>query len=222
MPLILNIDTSTEQASICLSENVQCLGMRSNDTQKDHASWLHPAIEGLLKDTGRNLVDLKAVGITIGPGSYTGLRIGMATAKGLCYALNIPLIGINTLEAMASAALNEETDYICPMIDARRMEVFTAIYDKNLVPLLDPCAMILNEQSFFDLLQTKKIVFYGSGKNKLEAIIDQSNARFKNIIFNASHLYVIIYSKFIKYDFMPLAYLEPLYLKEHYTHNSGK
>src|SRR4028119_519952 len=98
MPLILNIDTSMEQASICIAENGQCLRMYTNDVQKEQASWLHPAIREVLVNTGKTLKELDAVGITVGPGSYTGLRIGMSTAKGLCYALNIPLIGVNTLQ----------------------------------------------------------------------------------------------------------------------------
>lgn len=217
MSLILNIDTSTELASICISDKGQCLQMLSNDTQKDHAAWLHPAVHMAMKRAGKDLRDLKAVAITKGPGSYTGLRVGMATAKGLCYALDIPLIGVNTLEAMAGIAIGEDIDYICPMIDAKRMEVYTALYDKDLRPLIPPCAMILDQNSFSHYLEQKRIIIFGNGKNKFEAIIEKKNAVFKSLIFNASHLASVTYLKFVESEFLPLAYAEPLYLKEYYT-----
>lgn len=217
MSLILNIDTSTEMASICLSEKEKCLLLLSNAEQKDHAAWLHPAIEQVLMKTGKNLHDLQAIGITAGPGSFTGLRVAMATAKGLCYALTIPLIAVNTLEAMASAVLEEDTDYICPMIDARRMEVFTAVYDKSLAPIIAPCAMILDQNSFFELLGTKKILFLGNGKNKWERLVHTNNAVFRNIPFNASQLSLLTFARFVTSAFQPLAYIEPVYLKDYFS-----
>lgn len=222
MSLILNIDTSTEHASICISNKEECLCLLSNDSQKDHAAWLHPAIQNALKYSGKNLHDLKAVGLTMGPGSYTGLRVGMAAAKGLCYAMNIPLVGVNTLEAMAGIAVKEDADYLCPMIDARRMEVFTALYDKNLRTLIPPCAMILDKDSFSEYLKGKIIVFFGNGRKKFEFITQQNNAVFKNVIFNATDLSAVIYGKFIKSEFQPLAYVEPIYIKDYYTRLSDK
>lgn len=217
MSLILNIDTSSETASLCLSENEICLALEYNNIQKDHAAWIHPTIKEVLNKTGKKISDLKAIGITGGPGSYTGLRVSMATAKGLCFALNIPLISVNTLEAMAVVALGEDTDYICPMIDARRMEVFTALYDKNLSYIIPPSTIILDKNSFFEPLQHKKIVFFGNGKKKFEEIICEKNAIFKNLIFNASHLSGVIYRKFVKSEFSDLEDSEPIYLKEYYT-----
>ncbi|MEO6001005.1 MAG: tRNA (adenosine(37)-N6)-threonylcarbamoyltransferase complex dimerization subunit type 1 TsaB [Chitinophagaceae bacterium] len=217
MSLILSIDTSTENASICLAENETCLFMASNEIQKDHAAWLHPAIMDALDNIGKKITDIKAVGLTAGPGSYTGVRVGMATAKGLCFALNIPLITVNTLEAMASIATAEDIDYICPMIDAKRMEVFTALYDKNLEVILPPCAMILDKNSFFEPLQRKIIIFFGNGKNKFQQIINKKTAIFKNLIFNASHLSVLIYRKYIKSEFSSLVESDPAYVKEYYT-----
>jgi tRNA threonylcarbamoyladenosine biosynthesis protein TsaB len=217
MSLILNIDTSTENASICLADDERCLFKSSNGNQKEHAAWLHPAITEALNKSGNKVTDLMAIGITAGPGSYTGLRVAMATAKGLCFALNIPLIAVNTLEAMGSMALEEETDYICPMIDARRMEVFTALYDKKLFPLISPCAMILDKHSFSTYLKDKKILFFGNGKNKFEKIIYEKNTIFKNLIFNASHLLIITYRKFIKCEFSSVSHTEPFYLKDYNT-----
>ncbi|MEO6289762.1 MAG: tRNA (adenosine(37)-N6)-threonylcarbamoyltransferase complex dimerization subunit type 1 TsaB, partial [Ginsengibacter sp.] len=179
--------------------------------------WLHPAIKDVFNKTGKKISDLKAVGITGGPGSYTGLRVSMATAKGLCFSLKIPLISVSTLEAMATVATGENTDYICPMIDARRMEVFMALYDKNLSTVIAPCTIILDENSFSEPLYDKRIVFFGNGKKKFEELIYKKNAIFKNLIFNASHLSAVTYRKFIKSDFSDLEHTEPIYLKEYYT-----
>src|SRR5689334_17760726 len=127
MSLVLNIDTAVETASICLSEDRKILQVSINENQKDHAAWLSVAIQNMMINAGYRLNQLHAIGITIGPGSYTGLRVGLSAAKGLCYALNIPLITIGTLEMMAFAAKDEPADLLCPLIDARRMEVFTAL-----------------------------------------------------------------------------------------------
>ncbi len=217
MPLILNIDTSTEQASICLAEGTENLCLLYNLEQKEHAAWLHPAIQKAFEETGKQFKELQAVGITAGPGSYTGLRVAMATAKGICYALKIPLITVNTLEAMASAALSEEVDLICPMIDARRMEVFSAIYDKTLTPVVPPAAIILDKKSFFHFLEEKKTIIFGNGQNKFKHLIGENKAIFKNVIFNSSHTAILTYRKFLQSDFTPLAYSEPVYLKDHHT-----
>ena len=135
MSLILNIDTALETAFVCLSNGNEVLQSSVNETQKDHATWLHTAITNLLQKTGHSVNELEAVAVSIGPGSYTGLRVGLASAKGFCYALNIPLIAISTLKIIALAASNEVqgATIICPMIDARRMEVFTLLYDIDLM-----------------------------------------------------------------------------------------
>jgi tRNA threonylcarbamoyladenosine biosynthesis protein TsaB len=138
----------------------------------------------------------------------------MATAKGLCYALNIPLVTVNTLQAMASMALNEDAELICPMIDARRMEVFTAVYDKNLVPVLSPCAMILNKHSFSGLFEDKKIIIFGNGSKKFFDLNSGLNTVFKNFVFKAADLARVIHYKSLSSDFTPLPYAEPFYLKE--------
>lgn len=223
MSLILNIDTSTEQASICVAENGQSLCLLTNPDQKDHSSWLHVAIQQALQHTGRELKDMNAIAVTAGPGSYTGLRVGMATAKGLCYALNLPFITVNTLEAMATAAVAEDTLYVCPMIDARRMEVFTALYDKKVNVIIPPCAMILEEegvpgfQTVAHLLETGKVLFFGNGSQKWKDMQRHSNAIFKQIPFSAVNLAGLAHKKYQAADFSPLAYTEPLYIKDFYT-----
>jgi len=126
---ILHIDTAVQTASVCLSKNEKSIGVKMNSSQNDHAAWLQPAIVSLLREHDVPMKNLAAIAVSAGPGSYTGLRVGMATAKGLCYALQLPLITLSTLKMMAVSALKENANFFCPMIDARRMEVFTAVFD---------------------------------------------------------------------------------------------
>ena len=217
MSLILNIDTAVETASVCLSRDAECLWLTINEQQKTHASWLHMAIADMLTRTGNNIKDVNAVAVTIGPGSYTGLRVSLSAAKGLCYARNIPLITIGTLDLMAFAAKNEDCDLICPMIDARRMEVFTALYDKNLQLILSPGAMMLTKESFAEFLNEKRVLFTGNGNKKLQGLISHKNAIFSLIQANAAHMAVLSHGEFDKQRFADLVYTEPCYLKDFYT-----
>ena len=217
MALILNIDTAVETASVCLAKNGQAVSLLLNEKQKDHAQWLHPAIKELMENESMELQQLDAVAITEGPGSYTGLRIGMAAAKGICYALNKPLITLNTLLVMANAAKNHTTGLLCPMIDARRMEVFTAIYSPELEMIKQPVAMVLDERSFKEELEKNKVFFFGNGSIKFQKKTYHPNAVFGNITMDASAMAELTEIKFSKGYFANLAYSEPLYLKEFYT-----
>jgi tRNA threonylcarbamoyladenosine biosynthesis protein TsaB len=160
MAILLNIDTSVETASVCLSNDDELIRLALNENQKDHAAWLHTAIHDLVRDAGQRLNDLNAVAISIGPGSYTGLRIGLGAAKGLCYALDIPLITIGTLEMMAHAVKKNDAELICPLIDARRMEVFTAVYDRLFQEILKPCTMIVDKNSFEEMASKNSKLFF--------------------------------------------------------------
>ena len=160
MSYILNIDTAVTTASACLAKDDQPVILQINPSQKDSASWLHTAIKELVEKAGISLHQLDAVAISAGPGSYTGLRVGMSAAKGLCFALQKPLITINTLQMMAAAAQDGDAALLCPMIDARRMEVFTAIYDQKLEEVLSPANIILTEESFSDVLSRQKVCFF--------------------------------------------------------------
>jgi tRNA threonylcarbamoyladenosine biosynthesis protein TsaB len=141
----------------------------------------------------------------------------MTTAKGICYALNKPLISLNTLLVMASAATNENTDLLCPMIDARRMEVFTAIYSKELQLVKEPAAITLNENSFDEYLLNNSICFFGNGSNKFQVIKKSQRAFFSDVKTDASSMILLSEKKFAEKEFADLAYAEPLYLKEFYT-----
>ncbi len=217
MPLILNIDTALETASICLAKDGKVIKSSSNKEQKDHAAWLQSAISELMKVSGTGLNELNSVAVSIGPGSYTGLRVGLSSAKGLCYALNIPLIALSTLEIMAYAAKNEETNLLCPMIDARRMEVFTAVYTQSLEELIKPHALILESNSFSELLISNKILFFGNGSKKFSSLLFHDNAVFKQVSYDATNMASLSFNCFLLQKFANLAYTEPAYLKDFFS-----
>ncbi len=226
MPLLLNIDTATEHASVCLSRDETVLGLIESTEQKNHASFVQPAIQKLMQDSGLTLTQLDAVAVTAGPGSYTGLRVGLATAKGICYALNKPLIMINTLEVMAQSVISQHeanhqqidaNTLVCPMIDARRMEVFTALYTARLAEIQAPHALVLNEQSFQKVLIRHSIIFSGSGHHKLKGIVTDSNTHFSTANHSAAHLAILALQSYQISKFANLAYSEPLYVKEFFN-----
>lgn len=217
MSLILTIDTSTENASMALSDNGRLLCLYTSSQQKDHATWLHTSVKEAMSKTDKKMTDLVAIAVTDGPGSYTGLRVGMAAAKGFCYALKLPLITINSLFAIAHAVMEETADFICPLIDARRMEVFTAIYTKSLNQLEAPSAMIVDQQSFQSYLSSGKVAFVGSGAAKLKSLINSGNAIWPGQIFNVSYIVGLVHKRFDEKQFADLAYSEPFYAKEFYT-----
>lgn len=217
MALILNIDTAVDTASMCLAKNGEAFSFVKNESLKDHAFWLHVTIRTILEKNNIELRTVDAIAVTGGPGSYTGLRIGMATAKGICYALNRPLICLNTLLVMANAAKNEKADLLCPMIDARRMEVFTAIFTKDLQIVKAPAAITLDENSFDEYISDNSICFFGNGSKKLKSIKKYEKAIFSDIKPGAESMISLSEKKFKEKEFADLAYVEPLYLKEFYS-----
>lgn len=220
MAILLNIDTAIETATISISDNEKVIASFSNNNQKDHASFLQPSIKNLLQKVRLKINELNAIAVTSGPGSYTGLRVGMASAKGLCYALNIPLITINTLEVIGLSSINREKDmhaFYCPMIDARRMEVFTAVYNYQLSEIIKPCSMILNEGDFNELLKTNKIYFSGSGAIKFKDITNNKDALFVIGEPTTNAMAQLSYQSFANKNFADVLYASPVYLKEFYT-----
>lgn len=216
MSLLLNIDTALETGSVCLANSATIIGSSVNHHQHDHAAWLHPAIHDLLHHNKLEAAQLDAIAVTIGPGSYTGLRIGLSAAKGLCYALSKPLITISTLEVLASLTVDEAQQLICPVIDARRMEIFAALYNKDLQLIREPGAMVLQQDSFSDILSDLQILFCGNAVTKMQPLITSPNASFINRTPTATHLAPLAYQRFTSGLFADLAYTEPLYLKEFY------
>lgn len=220
MSTILAIDTSTENAIVCMSDNGNLIDVIENREQKNHASWLQSAVNLLLKKNGKSLSQLDAVSVTIGPGSYNGLRVGLSAAKGYCYALKIPLIGLSTLEVMAHSVKEKAREWICPMIDARRMEVFMAIYDSELKEQVAPLAMILHRDYFVSLLKDHHILFCGNGSEKLKPIIDNQGGSFIGVDNLALSLITLAENGLKKKKFSDIAFTEPKYLKD--FHSSPK
>lgn len=220
MSLILNIDTALETANVCIAENGKVLKSKTNSVQKDHASFLHQAVDNLLVELSIEIKQLSAIAVSIGPGSYTGLRVGISSAKGFCYALNKPLLAISSLKIIANDAIGSfdgNEALICPMIDARRMEVFTALYDVQLNEIKAPSALVLNEFSFSEVLASNKIYFTGNGSPKFKTILLHENASF---IENNDLTHSLAELSFFKYrsnDFDDLVATDPLYLKEYQT-----
>ncbi|MGZ3840018.1 MAG: tRNA (adenosine(37)-N6)-threonylcarbamoyltransferase complex dimerization subunit type 1 TsaB [Flavisolibacter sp.] len=214
MSYILNIDTAVTTASVCLSRDAEPLYQLENPSQKDQAAWLHPALQELVQQAGISLQELDAIAISAGPGSYTGLRVGMSAAKGLCYALGIPLLLVSTLKMMAVGAGDRGETLLCPMIDARRMEVFTAIYDRNLSEILSPVNLILDEHSFSEVLDRHSVIFFGNGSAKFQNISQNVNARFLEVEASAKHMSVLSFNQFSQKNYADLAYAEPFYGKD--------
>lgn len=223
MSLILNIDTASENAHVSIARDGQILHALSSESQKEHAGFLQAAIQQLIKTTGIHLKEIDAVSVTAGPGSYTGLRVGFASAKGLCYALKKPFITIGTLEVLTVSALQlyppaaDENILFCPMIDARRMEIFTAIYEQSLTMYMQPCAKILDAFSFEKELSKSKMIFFGSGSEKWSKVCNHPNAIFKAVTILPESLSKSSNTLFLEKKFTDLAYSEPFYLKEFQT-----
>ena len=216
MPKILNIETATNICSVCLSENGQVLALAENHEGFSHASTLTILIQKCLEEVGWKLDDLDAVALSQGPGSYTGLRIGVSAAKGICYALDKPLIAVDTLAALAWACADEEKKdvHYCPMIDARRMEVYTALYKQNNEEERTVSALIVDETAFQDIFERdEKIIFCGNGADKCKSVITSDLAKFSPIICSAKYLIFIAEKHFSEKNFVDLAYFSPLYYK---------
>ncbi len=219
---ILQLETATQVCSAALSANGETIASIDVDEPNVHASRLTLLVDDLLQRTGLSFGDLSAVAVSEGPGSYTGLRIGVSTAKGLCYATGLPLIGIDTLAGMADGfaaahgtAVPNNTR-LCPMVDARRMEVYTATYDCNLAVLTPPQASIIDAHSFHGVEPGQRIALFGSGADKLAALFAHHEqidviTGFRN---SAAHLSRLAYKAFRVGEFVDVAYFEPYYLKD--------
>lgn len=217
MAFILNIETSTTVCSVSISENDTLLASKEIDNGYSHAENLHVFIKELLTEINLNPNDLNAVAVSKGPGSYTGLRIGISSAKGLCYALNIPLISINTLQILANCIENKNEKYFyCPMLDARRMEVYTAVYDFNLNEDLPTEALIVDEQSIEKYKKYPSIYFFGDGMPKCKELLSAlPNANFiEEVKPSAKNMVNLSYQKIINKQFEDVVYFEPFYLKD--------
>ena len=224
MSILLCIDSSTTHASVALAKDGELILEKTNFTQKDHAAFIQPAIAELMHETNYKLADVNAISVTSGPGSYTGLRVGFASAKGLCYALQIPLITMSTTSVMSRAAFNylkdsdtlKEVFFICPLIDARRMDVFTALYDHDLKEVLKPCAITLQKDSFTEFLEKGPVFFFGTGSEKWQKMSQNPNAHFINVSWSAKDMLQDSFKRLQEKSFTSLALSEPEYVKAFY------
>lgn len=214
--MILNLETATTNCSVCLSLNGEIVSMKENNTPTySHAEQLHVFIKECMDESGYEMNDLEAIAVSMGPGSYTGLRIGVSAAKGLCFALDIPLISISTLKSLAEQLDVSKGEYIIPVLDARRMEVYSAVFDANMNQIRDTQAEIIDEESFQEYISKNTVHFIGSGAEKIRGILPDVNAEFYiNAVPSAKEMAPISFDKFKKENFESVAYFEPYYLKD--------
>ncbi|GAB5401703.1 MAG: tRNA (adenosine(37)-N6)-threonylcarbamoyltransferase complex dimerization subunit type 1 TsaB [Aureisphaera sp.] len=215
MANILCIETATTNCSVALSANGSVLSLREDNSKGfSHAEKLHVFIEQVLNESDLEHKNLNAVAVSKGPGSYTGLRIGVSAAKGLCFALDIPLLSIATMESLMMQS-DQNAQFYVPMLDARRMEVYSAVFDSERNQIRDTEAQILDSASFQQYLEKGTVAFLGSGVDKFQAICEHTNAHFNgNALPSAAEMAKMAQHKYNENDFEDVAYFEPYYLKD--------
>ena len=214
LSFILHIETSTKNCSVSIAKSGELISLKEiNNGAYSHSEMLHPLIKEALLESKLTIKEIEAIAVGKGPGSYTGLRIGISAAKGLCFANDIPLISINSLEILAHSTTIDK-GYIIPMIDARRMEVYSAIYDESYTLIRETKADIIDEHSFCDKLQNHTVYFLGDGAEKCKETIVHKNAVFiKNAFPSAKEMTQLSYDKYKEKNTEDIAYFEPFYLK---------
>ena len=223
MSLILCIETGTDICSVGVARDGELVSLRESDEGRDHAKKVGVFVDELLRETGISPDELDAVAVGMGPGSYTGLRIGVSFAKGLCYGLGIPLVAVGSLDAMAAVAIedndagildvdNWENAVLCPMVDARRMEVYTRLFDAKGNALSDVTAEVVTEQTFADVRRERQLVMFGNGAAKCREVLH--DATYINITPSARGLARLAEQRLSAGQTEDIAYFEPFYLKD--------
>ncbi len=215
MALILNLETATTNCSVCLAKDGEILSIREhNSAGYSHAENLHVFISECLEEASYTPDSLDAIAVSKGPGSYTGLRIGVSAAKGLCFALNIPLIAISTLEILAKQ-IQVKSGVIIPLLDARRLEVYSSVYNKDIKQIRETRAEEISERSFEEYSNQDYVYLVGNGATKCKGIIQQENISYKEeIVPSSKELATLSFESFISKEFEDVAYFEPDYLKK--------
>ena len=220
MSCILNIETSTETCSVAVAQDGGIIFEKINNEPNSHTKYLAKFVEEALSFAESHAIPLDAVAVSSGPGSYTGLRIGVSTAKGICYGKNVPLIAIPTLKLLCvkpllSDDIEDENALLCPMIDARRMEAYTAIYDRALREVREVKAEVIDATTYNEWLDKGLVYFFGNGAEKCKEIINHPNARFiDNVVPTAKSMLPLAELAIAKGLYEDVAYFEPLYLKD--------
>jgi len=220
MNYILHIDTTTKKCSVALAQDGELMIQKELLSEEfSHSEQLHPFIEEVLKESGLKSSSLSAIAISKGPGSYTGLRIGVSAAKGLCFALDLPLIALNTLEIMVQPYEVSPYSFIIPMLDARRMEVYTAIFDETKKWIQETTAEVLTENTFTSIVNEQSCLIIGDGAIKFKTLYPKINASYSSEIHYpvAKDMITLAWKKFNAKEFEDLAYFEPFYLKDFQT-----
>lgn len=218
MPCILGIETATRICSVALAKGDNVIALRESSVANTHAENISVFIQQVMDESGLPFADLDAVAVSKGPGSYTGLRIGVSSAKGICYAGDTPLIAVNTLQAMALGMSHDKREdvFYCPMIDARRMEVYASIFDIQNKIIRETKAEIIDKDSFSEFLKSNKVYFFGDGAPKCKEVLgEKPNAIFiEDFQPSAKYITSIAMQKFKNDQFEEVAYFEPFYLKD--------
>ncbi len=216
MARILNLETATTNCSVSISEGIDIVCLKENNAiNYSHSEQLHVFIKEALEEASLSFSDLDAIAVSKGPGSYTGLRIGVSAAKGLCFSLDLPLISVPTLQSMASQVLLKEDEVVIPVLDARRMEVYSSVFDDDFKEIRETKAEIITEDSFSDYASFQKVYIVGSGAEKCQEILKQGSFQFDtSIVPSAREMATISFEKFQQNAFEDVAYFEPYYLKD--------
>lgn len=216
MSTILNLETATTNCSVSVAKDGELLAIKEHDTPNySHSEQLHIFIQEVLSDADLGLSDLDAIAVSKGPGSYTGLRIGVSAAKGLCFSLDVPLISIPTLGSMAHQAERGAAEFIVSVLDARRMEVYSAVFDQAVRQIRETKAEIVDENSFSEFVEKGKVLLLGNGAEKCKALLRHPNFEFDtSVVPSAREMATLSHEKFAARDFEDVAYFEPYYLKD--------
>lgn len=215
MAIILNLETTTTNCSVSIAENGEVLLLKEdNSASYSHSEKLHIFIQEALEEASLSLRDLSAIAVSMGPGSYTGLRIGVSAAKGLCFSLDLPLIAVSTLGSLAQQAGPTTYKFVIPVLDARRMEVYSAVFNASAEQIRETKAEIIEEDHFKEYAEQGKVLLIGDGAEKCKGILDHLNFRFKSVLPSALQMGSLSYKKFKAGEFENVAYFEPYYLKD--------
>ncbi|MCM4154333.1 tRNA (adenosine(37)-N6)-threonylcarbamoyltransferase complex dimerization subunit type 1 TsaB [Arenibacter sp. N53] len=215
MAMILNLETATTNCSVSIASKGEVILLKEdNSPNYSHSEQLHVFIQEALKEASLSFKDISAIAVSKGPGSYTGLRIGVSAAKGLCFSLDLPLISVSTLESLAKQGLGKKYDFIIPLLDARRMEVYSTVFDTDGNNLREVKAEIIQKESFLEYAQRGKVLLIGDGAEKCRALLEHPNFSFESALPTALEMGELSYKKFKASEFENVAYFEPYYLKD--------
>jgi tRNA threonylcarbamoyladenosine biosynthesis protein TsaB len=216
MAIILHLETATTNCSVSISKDSEMIVLKENNAASySHSEQLHVFIKEALKEASLSFSDLDAVAISKGPGSYTGLRIGVSAAKGICFSLDIPLISIPTLQSIANQVDLKPGELVIPVLDARRMEVYSCVYDNNYQEIRETRAEVINEESFVEYLGENKVYVMGSGAEKCRGVLQHPNFIFnESVVPSAKDMVSMAFEKYESKQFEDVAYFEPYYLKD--------